>query len=239
MSYILDALKKSDQQRQLGATPTLMTAQAAVGTPRQPRLIRNAVLVSALVCIGILIGWFQPWRPNQPVAKPAPVASGTIVPVHSAAAPAPVTPVPEMTAKTDSVPPMQNAGSVEQSEIPSDIGAMKQAMPVTAESEPPVEQAQPLATAPKEAETARPGDAVEEKKVVELNDLPASVQQGIPNISISFHAYSSSPKDRHVMINGAMLGQGDLLAPGLSLDEVTPDGVILGYKGYRIHRGVR
>jgi len=33
MSFILDALRKSDQQRQRGAAPTLLTAQAAVFVP--------------------------------------------------------------------------------------------------------------------------------------------------------------------------------------------------------------
>jgi len=41
------------------------------------------------------------------------------------------------------------------------------------------------------------------------------------------------------MINGNMAVQGELLAPGLSLEQITPDGVILDYKEFRFHQGVR
>jgi general secretion pathway protein B len=61
----------------------------------------------------------------------------------------------------------------------------------------------------------------------------------IPKLSIAFLAYSGNPSERRAMINGEMLKQGDMLAPGLSLEEIAPDGVILGYKGYRFRRGVR
>ena len=92
---------------------------------------------------------------------------------------------------------------------------------------------------PHKQDAIAPSDAEPGRKVLALSELPASIQQEIPGISISFLAYSSRPKDRRVMINGAMAGQGEILAPGLSLDEITPDGVILGYKGYRFRRGVR
>jgi hypothetical protein len=41
------------------------------------------------------------------------------------------------------------------------------------------------------------------------------------------------------MINNQMLRQGDLVAPGLRLEQITQEGVVLGYQGYRIQRGVR
>jgi len=88
--------------------------------------------------------------------------------------------------------------------------------------------------------TAPAGTAAEaEKRVVTLNELPPSVQREIPSLSISFHAYSNNPKERRVMINGSMVKQGEPLAPGLSLAQITPDGVILDYKGYRFQQGVR
>ena len=50
---------------------------------------------------------------------------------------------------------------------------------------------------------------------------------------------ASQPADRITMINDKLLRQGDLLAPGLRLEQITADGVILSYKGYRFHHGVR
>ena len=42
-----------------------------------------------------------------------------------------------------------------------------------------------------------------------------------------------------VSINSRMLKEGESLAPGLRLEQITPDGVILSYKGYRFQHGIR
>jgi general secretion pathway protein B len=58
-------------------------------------------------------------------------------------------------------------------------------------------------------------------------------------LSISLHVYANDPKDCFVMINDKLLRPGEFLSPGLRLEQVTPDGVIIGYKGYRFRRAVR
>lgn len=72
-----------------------------------------------------------------------------------------------------------------------------------------------------------------------MAELPLSVQQEMPKMSISALAYSSQPKDRLVSINDHVLREGMAVAPGLTLEQITPDGMILSYKGYRFRRGVR
>lgn len=85
--------------------------------------------------------------------------------------------------------------------------------------------------------TAAPSD--EGKQVMTLNDLPPSIRREMPGIAIMFHAYSSDPAERRVMINGNMAKEGETLADGLGLQQITPDGVILLYKGYRFRHAVR
>jgi general secretion pathway protein B len=68
--------------------------------------------------------------------------------------------------------------------------------------------------------------------------LPPAIQQEIPPMAISVHAYSSRPADRIVGINDRLLREGGDVPPGLTLDEITPDGMIFSYKGYRFRRGV-
>ena len=72
-----------------------------------------------------------------------------------------------------------------------------------------------------------------------IAELPVSIQQEIPKMSISVHAYSGAPKERLVGINDRMLREGDFLVPGLLLEQITLNGVIMSYKGYRFRRGVR
>ncbi len=72
-----------------------------------------------------------------------------------------------------------------------------------------------------------------------LAELPPSIQQELPKLAILFHLYSGNPRDRLVGINDRMLREGDAVEPGLVLEQITPDGMILTYKGYRFQRGSR
>jgi general secretion pathway protein B len=78
-----------------------------------------------------------------------------------------------------------------------------------------------------------------EKAVLTLGELPAAIRQEMPAILIAFHQYSNIPADRRVMINNTVLRQNEYIAPGLRLEQITPDGVVISYQGYRFMRGVR
>lgn len=58
-------------------------------------------------------------------------------------------------------------------------------------------------------------------------------------MTISVHAYSVNPANRLVGINNRMLREGEYLVPGLKLEQITPDGMIFGYKEYSFRRGVK
>ena len=75
--------------------------------------------------------------------------------------------------------------------------------------------------------------------VVEMEKLPTSIREEVSKITISVHAYSNTPGKRLVGIGRRILHEGDYVIPGLKLEEITPDGMILGYKGYRFRRGVK
>jgi general secretion pathway protein B len=66
MSYILDALKKSEQERQRGAVPNLHTVQAPVTGMRENRSRWPLVLALALLLNGsLLVWWLYPWQPTN------------------------------------------------------------------------------------------------------------------------------------------------------------------------------
>jgi len=58
-------------------------------------------------------------------------------------------------------------------------------------------------------------------------------------MSISVHAYSSKPRERLAGINSQLLHEGDFAAPGLKLEQITPDGMVFSYKGYSFRRGTQ
>jgi general secretion pathway protein B len=229
MSYILEALKKSDQQRQRGATPTLQVAQVAAAAPKRPVLVYYGLLAAVLLGVGIMIGWLRPWQPEQPLAATALLGTEPIV------APAPLTAPPEMPGKTAQEFPAPNSTRAGQA-VPV-AGAMKPGNPTLVSSAPNAAAPMPDKSA-SEKSASIAGDA-QEQKAIPMNELPLQIQREIPVITVQLHSYSSKPGERLVYINSTRLREGDSLMPGLTLEQITPDGMIFGYKGYRFQRGIR
>ncbi|MFA6920643.1 MAG: general secretion pathway protein GspB [Gallionella sp.] len=224
MSYILEALKKSDQQRQRGTTPTLPAATVAVATAKQP--VYYGLLAAILLLAGIAIGWLHPWQ-MQPSHQTIPVAAISPTPASHQRAPVPLqdsAAIAEKTAlqlKTERKTPDSSPAVL----AATGVYAMKPAVPA------PLRSGMPGATA-----AEKPADTAQ---AIAMTELPVSIQQEIPAITIQFHAYSDIPANRLVGINSRTLQEGESLAPGLKLEQITPEGVILSYKGYRFQRGIR
>lgn len=230
MSYILEALKKSDQQRQRGAAPTLQAAQVTVAAPKRPLFIYYGLLAAVLLGAGIMIGWLRPWQPEQPPPETEPIA-----------APAPLTAPPEMLSKTAQEFPAPNLTRAGQP-VPV-VGAMKPNNPVLFSSGTPSAAAPiPDKTMPDKFISGKPASLVgvaQEQKAIPMDDLPLQIRQEIPAMTVQLHAYSSNPSERLVYINSIRLLEGGSLMLGLRLEQITPDGMIFSYKGYRFKRSIR
>ena len=240
MSYILEALKKSDQQRQRGATPTLPPAPVAIPAPKQPVFLYYGLLAAVLLAVGIVIGWLRPWQGEQPALMTEPSGAKSPISIPHQTAPAPLPEPPEIARQTaQALPAPNSAPAVQPAPM---VAAVKPDTPTPARAE--THGALPRAVAATPAslpeKPAGPADtAQQEQKVISMAELPLPVQQEIPAMTIPLHAYSSKPRDRLVSINNRMLREGESLTPGLRLEQITPDGLIFSYKGYRFRRGVQ
>jgi general secretion pathway protein B len=235
MSYILDALRKSDQQRQRGAVPTLLVGQAPAIASKQTPSLYYGLLAIVLVGAGIFIGWLRPWQ-TEPGARPAePVVVSPPESSPRRGAPAPAA---REAAVTPQVP--QQTQAVRHAPAPVAAGAEARASADTSKRRPPPNPAD-AAKLSKPAEPVDTGiaDTRPAPPVVSMAELPVEIQQELPPMSISVHAYSGRSKERLVGINGRLLHEGDSPAPGLKLEQITPDGMIFGYKGYSFRRGVK
>lgn len=66
MSYILEALKKSDQERNRGTTPGLQTVQATPAPASRKRPWWMYLLIFALLLnAGVILYWLQPWSTGE------------------------------------------------------------------------------------------------------------------------------------------------------------------------------
>ncbi len=92
MSYILDALRKSDQQRKRGLVPTLASMPASLPASEPHSMLFHGLLVAILLSSGAAIAWLRPWAPEPVVAlqiAPAPRASA-VPPLASIPVPLPI-----------------------------------------------------------------------------------------------------------------------------------------------------
>lgn len=218
MSYILEALKKSDQQRQRSAAPTLPAATVTVVAVRQP--VYYGLLAAVLLGGGIVIGLLRPWQPaheSPEIAAKSPQASQQVAPA----------PLYRTTGKTAQELPRMNSVSV---------AAPAVRMAAQPDTPAAVSAAKPgaVATAPI---TEKLADAA--PRAIAMAELPLSIQQEIPAMTIQFHAYSSKPANRLVGVNSLMLHEGESLMPGLRLEQITPEGMIFSFKGYRFLHGIQ
>jgi general secretion pathway protein B len=267
MSYILDALRKSDQQRQRGAPPTLLAVQATAVAPKQPALLAYGLLAAVLVGAGIVIGWLRPWQPEQvapgraesvaakplestprqPAPAPSEMAPQPEPKLQNATQPAQAAPAPsEMAPQPKPEPKLQSATRPAQA-VPAPSEMAPQPKPeLTARAKPETDgppreadAAAPRGTAPPERPVDTAADAAGVQTVISMAELPLSVRQELPAMTISVHAYSANPGSRLVGIDNRILREGEYVIPGLKLEQITPDGMIFGYKGYRFSRGVK
>lgn len=223
MSYILEALRKSDQQRQRGTTPTLPMAQIVMAAHGQRLYMYYGLLAAVLLCVGISIGWLHPWHDekshNTKEASAFSLSQSTPQLDSAPQEPAVIDRTPQFTA-VKIIPATQPAKNSAKHAIPSSSSVAQTSPPAQATPEKLVK-------------------AASEARVPFFDELPVAVQQEILPMTIQMHAYSGKPGERMVSINSRMLREGGYLNSDLRLEQVTPDGMVFSYKGYLFRRGVR
>jgi len=213
MSYILEALKKAQAERQLGNAPTLHAAQAVPALQPEAATSRKPLFVGlgagALV---VVLGAVFLWRAGPAPAPAAPVA---LAPSAPAAAPAPASPAVAQAA----------SNSLEVSAPPPPP------QPVHA-PQPRVADAAPARMATPAPVPAAPATAAEDS-LPYLQQLPESVQSGIPRVAFGGYMYSANPADRLLLVDKALRHEGEEVAPGLVLEKLLPRAAVMNYRGVR------
>lgn len=219
MSFILDALRKSETERQRQTGPGL--ADAGYRPPARRRGIWLPVLVVVLGANLMLL--MALWLKRETVASPD--ASAPSGPPAVAPAPSPDTaqPVPGSPASAEpegefaavaDLPAVEGepAAASETAETPTEAGGSGA---VTT-----VKDAAPAASAIRE-------------------DLPTAQQLiadgtlSVPALHLDIHVYGATPADRFAFINMRRYAEGTQLAEGPRIEEITRDGVILNQDGQR------
>ncbi len=235
MSYILDALKKSEQQRNSMHLPTETPAPTYQSAPATPRF----VLPLTLLAIVLTAVWFFV-RFQQSVTHPPATAT---VPVNTATPPGQTDSLININPSNGTRPVLSATQAHQQST--TNLGDHQTQPPHNrADTAPvfkPVTPASPVSRAdgqlPELAEEVAHSSPAE-TDIPSLRELPVPVQQSLPPVNIEGHIYDENPAARMVIINGAIRREKQHMDHGMVLEEITPNGVILSYQGHTFHMGV-
>jgi len=85
------------------------------------------------------------------------------------------------------------------------------------------------------ARATRTQETEEAKEAVSmrLGRMPYAVQKAVAPLILQVHVYDDDPQRCFVMINGNTYTAGGEIKPGLHLDAIVPEGVVLLWKGQR------
>lgn len=224
MSFILDALKKSEERRRIHEdrrTPRQKIFDLSWSGPRRwPVGLFLILLIAALAGGWLLRGAALPPEPkilteNLPPAAPLPgdaAPTGAVAPPSSGnqAGTAPFAPVPEASFGKSASPPRGLARTAPERETPPAARLPKQA---------------PAAAAP----------AVKPRPVA--SGIPAALRGRMTELTMSLHFYTDDPARRMVRIDNRIVREGQLVADDLRLEEITPTGAIfsLGGERFQVH----
>lgn len=228
MSFILDALKKSEGERQRQAGPALFEMRQAA--PRRGWPLWALALGVLLLANAIVLVWFLS-RP--PASVPA-----------FAAAPAATTPVAPPPAAASA--PASGAAGPGAPILPPATGT--RAAPLDEEAFPPpppsylsgnrpnpadYEVALPRNSAGAQSVQAQRDAQFEPNDTPSLAELPPSVSGQLPPLRLDFHMYSPEASRRFVQVNGRQMREGDSLPEGVRLERITTTGVVMSFRGTR------
>ncbi|MCC7462343.1 MAG: general secretion pathway protein GspB [Gammaproteobacteria bacterium] len=227
MSFILDALKKSEAERARQAGPALL--EMRIVRPRR-RVAPWILVLALLLAVNLaLLLWFMLRHESAPPAGAA--AAGAPPAGMPAAAP----PAPAATGRATAPPsvvapatPADTLASVDRGVLPpaaafvADPGARvagedAHAYAATdnpADLEPAVS---PGSGSVRTAPAGRPG----------YSELGGEV----PELRLDLHVYASQPQQRYALINMHKVREGEVLPEGPRVVEITRDGVVLAWQG--------
>lgn len=218
MSFILDALKKSEIERQRQSVPGLMDTRSS---PRRKRLPVWAIALCVLLGMNLLVLTYVLMRKSAPAAPPP-------HPAEAASAPeAAVLPETQHFSPLDAAP-------VYAPEIPVAAGESPAARP------PAIRKVwtEPVVAAVRPAHHPDPlltdEDAKDNLEILpSMSEINLTGAHALPELHLDVHVYATKPAERFVYVNMRKYREGGTLQEGPTVERIRRDGVVLRYQGLR------
>ena len=247
MSYILDALKKADAERERGAVPGLHTRQVtSVRSDAAPATSRAAWLaVTIVLALGVIAAGLWAWgtardvplkhAPEPAIAQVAPPAPTTqslpepiAAPVAKPAAAPVAVPVPTSPARAAGAEPVAP---------PVVVSAPTKSAPSPAAVASAAATEKPLPAVAPPAASAASASPTASYAVPLLSELSEELRRQVPALTITGVIYSDDPKQRLLVVNNRVLNQGSEAAPDVRLEEIGINSSVFSIRGNKFRLG--
>ena len=234
MSFILDALRKSETERQNAQVPGIGDAPMVVHQKQVPKWAVG--MIAGLSACLVILGWFWLRESGTSIYPDAagPTASSTLTITGDTAAPA-HTPIDGAGASVAA-----SAGAAGLTTRPADpVAAMA---PVSR----PAGEVRDLSVEARQV-TVGPGPAGSGSPTAQTSVTPAMSDPiaapmltlaqyrasggALPELNLELHVYSPIAAERFVFINSSKYVEGQTLTEGPRLGAITQDGAILIHQG--------
>lgn len=228
MSYILDALRRADAERESGTVPSIHSQSlgpAPRGTPKRVKAPPSRLpwLIFAGLALAMLtmaaMWWWSSSR-DAPLTQPGRPDLAAMVPVPPPSLPAPA-----------SVPPVVAAGPAP--------GALQVAPTAAGPTPAPRPRPAPVSSNPAAPAQAMPAAAkplpAAEPRTMARNELPPDVQRALPPLAMSGSVYSPDARNRMVIVDGRLMMEGEAVAQSLVVERINPKSVVMRYQNHRFN----
>ncbi len=244
MSYILDALKRADAERERGTVPGIHAQpmplpSLATERPRRSWLIGGVAAMAALL-LAVWVGRMS--TPSAP--EPAAAVSAVVAarPAVVAAAPTPTPPAEAAPAPMTAAKPTPDTAPTTPPTTPPTTAPLPAEPPVVRPTVPPVAplalRVTPTLRVPAQATPPAPGASSAstpaiDKRLYAISELPENIRSQLPPLAVTGSTYSESAPLRTLIINGKVFQERDSLGPDLQLEQIGPKAAVLNFRGYR------
>jgi general secretion pathway protein B len=236
MSYILDALKRADADRERGHVPGLHSQgknhPATAPGASWHRQTAWAIAVLVLLAAAVLT-WWSLRTPDTPMAPDVRTAAASVEPPLVDAAPpttpslpilSPEPPVEAQTpapARPPSTPPRPQPSQAKAEAVEESMAA---GAVDTADAATETEDTVASVTTPPPQTTLTPRPAA-------ARPVATTDASGRPTVRVSGSSYSKNPAHRMLIANGKVVHEGQEIEPGLRLETVGPRSAVLNHRG--------
>jgi len=218
VSIILDALKKSEAERQRQSAPGLIEPEF-----RAPRrgLPVWAVAVLALLGINAIALSVVLLRRSAPQPAPQPAPQAAIPATAAIRRQTPAAPLHAAPASAATGPPAPPFSPMDEPAVNAPE------IPLVAADTPP--RTRPPARFAAATDIA----SVDDEILPTIDQMHFGGEDALPPLHLDIHVYAANPAERFVFINGRKYTQGSTLEEGPKVERIRRDGVVLTYRGRR------